>query len=113
MFCELCPPDNFPVLFYREPKAPDMNLEPSDFNHDAVREASLFWITGIGLSDQPSRSTLIGLLQKRGRRAVTVIDLDYRPMFWSSPEEASTWVRRALAHVTVAVGNERGRGGRR
>jgi 5-dehydro-2-deoxygluconokinase len=33
------------------------------------------------------------------------LDLDYRPMFWSDPAEATTQVGRALEHVTVAVGN--------
>ncbi len=119
VFCEVHPPDHFPVLFYREPKAPDMNLVSADFDHDAACEAALFWITGTGLSDEPSRSTLLELLQERERFAVTqadagtglgapvtVLDLDYRPMFWPSPEKASTAVREALSHVTVAVGNE-------
>jgi 5-dehydro-2-deoxygluconokinase len=120
VFCELHPPDHFPLLFYREPKAPDMNLVPFDFDHDAVCAASLFWITGTGLSDEPSRSTLLEMLQQRergttppwadsaigGGAPLTVIDLDYRPMFWTSPEDASRWVRRALPHVSVAVGNE-------
>jgi 5-dehydro-2-deoxygluconokinase len=34
-----------------------------------------------------------------------VLDLDYRPMFWSSREDASAQVQAALPHVTVAVGN--------
>jgi 5-dehydro-2-deoxygluconokinase len=120
VFCELHPPDRFPLLFYREPKAPDMNLVPADFDHDAVCQATLFWITATGLSDEPSRGTLLELLQERERSAVapqsdssiglgvplTVIDLDYRPMFWRSPQEASAAVREALSHVTVAVGNE-------
>ena len=37
--------------------------------------------------------------------ASTVLDLDYRPMFWPHPEEASAQVGRALEQVTVAVGN--------
>ena len=35
-----------------------------------------------------------------------MLDLDYRPMFWGSREEAREWVGRALEHVTVAVGNK-------
>src|SRR6202007_3032438 len=95
-----------------QPKAPDMNLSPEDFDHDAVRQAALFWITGSGLSEEPSRSTLLELLQERacagsaGRKPMTVLDLDYRPMFWSSAKEASRWMREALSHVTIAVGNE-------
>jgi 5-dehydro-2-deoxygluconokinase len=110
VFCEVFPPDHFPLLFYRQPKAPDMNLVPSDFDRDSVRAARLFWITGTGLSDEPSRSTLLELLEDReraaGAEALTVLDLDYRPMFWSGPEEARTWVRRALEHITIAVGNQ-------
>jgi 5-dehydro-2-deoxygluconokinase len=35
-----------------------------------------------------------------------VLDLDYRPMFWASREEARARYREALPHVTVAVGNQ-------
>lgn len=109
VFCEVHPPDDFPLLFYRQPKAPDMNLVPTDFDQEAVRQASLFWVTGTGLSEEPSRSTLLELLRERARNrtdAHTVLDLDYRPMFWSSAAEASRWVREALPYVTIAVGNE-------
>ncbi len=110
VFCEVHPPDHFPLLFYRQPKAPDMNLSMTDFDQDAVRQAGLFWVTGTGLSDEPSRSTILELLEQRqeeaGPASLTVLDLDYRAMFWSSVDEARTWVRRALALVTVAVGNQ-------
>ena len=112
VFCEVHPPDDFPLLFYRQPKAPDMNLVPEDFDHDEVRKASLFWIPATGLSDEPCRSTLFELLHERGQpgsaggRPMTVIDLDYRPMFWSSAEEASRRIRDALPYVTIAIGNE-------
>lgn len=110
VFCEVHPPDRFPLLFYREPKAPDMNLRLPDFDLDAVLEAKLFWITGTGLSDEPSRGTLLRLLRERSAvsdgRPLTVLDLDYRPMFWTSPGEARQWLEGALSHVTVAVGNQ-------
>jgi 5-dehydro-2-deoxygluconokinase len=35
----------------------------------------------------------------------TVLDLDWRPMFWASPEQARPCYQAALAHATVAVGN--------
>jgi 5-dehydro-2-deoxygluconokinase len=34
-----------------------------------------------------------------------VFDLDYRPMFWPSREDARRWYAEALPHVSVAVGN--------
>jgi 5-dehydro-2-deoxygluconokinase len=105
VFTELHPPDSFPILFYREPKAPDMNLSLDELDLDAVRAARIFWTTGTGLSDEPSRTATLGALEARGRAPVTVHDLDYRPMFWRSPEEAGGLQRRALALATVAVGN--------
>jgi 5-dehydro-2-deoxygluconokinase len=106
VFCEIFPPDDFPLLFYREPKAPDMELAAQDLDLDAIRAARIFWVTGTGLSDEPSRSATLAALDARGRAGTTVLDLDYRPMFWSSRAEAHRWVREALAHVTVAVGNQ-------
>jgi 5-dehydro-2-deoxygluconokinase len=104
-FCEIFPPDDFPLYFYRRPTAPDLQLRPEDLDLDAVHEARLFWATVTGLSEEPSRSAHFAAWEGRGRRAHTVLDLDYRPMFWASREEASEQVRAALPHVTVAVGN--------
>jgi 5-dehydro-2-deoxygluconokinase len=102
-FCEIFPPDRFPLLFYREPKAPDLELEADDL--DAASEAELFWTTGTGLSAEPSRSTTLAALARRGRRPITVHDLDYRAVFWESPEQAARRARDALEHATVVVGN--------
>jgi 5-dehydro-2-deoxygluconokinase len=109
VFCEIYPPDNFPLLFYREPKAPDMNLRPEDLDLDAIAAAPLFWMTGTGLSDEPSRSATLTALQIRSERSpdgFTVFDLDYRPTLWKSEEEAGRIYREALRQATVAVGNQ-------
>jgi 5-dehydro-2-deoxygluconokinase len=103
-FCEIFPPDRFPLLFYREPKAPDLELEERDLG-DGVSATALLWTTGTGLSDEPSRSATLAALRRRGRQAIVVHDLDYRDVFWPSPEEARRWNREALAHATVVVGN--------
>lgn len=104
-FCEIFPPDNFPLYFYREPTAPDMRVRLQDVPLDVVREARVMWFSVTGLSEEPSRSAHLGALQARERREYTILDLDYRPMFWSSPDEAAAQVRRFLPGVTVAVGN--------
>ena len=104
-FCEIFPPDDFPLYFYRRPTAPDLQVRPEDLDLGAVHEARLFWATVTGLSEEPSRSAHFAAWEARGRRAHTVLDLDYRPMFWASREEASKQVQAALPHVTVAVGN--------
>jgi 5-dehydro-2-deoxygluconokinase len=105
VFCEIHPPDRFPLLFYREPKAPDMNLARNELDLDAIASAPLFWTTGTGLSDEPSRTATIAALDARSRREVTIHDLDHRPMFWRSTDEARRWAREALRRATVVVGN--------
>jgi 5-dehydro-2-deoxygluconokinase len=104
-FCEIHPPDNFPLLFYREPKAPDSNIAAEDLDLGEISSAPLFWITGTGLSEEPSRSTTLGALEARSG-GITVVDLDYRPMLWNSREETERWYREALKHATVVVGNQ-------
>jgi 5-dehydro-2-deoxygluconokinase len=104
-FCEIFPPDDFPLYFYRKPSAPDLQITPDEIDADAVQAARLFWSTVTGLSEEPSRSAHFAAWQARGRAPLTVLDLDYRPMFWESPDAATQQVRRALENVTVAVGN--------
>ncbi len=104
-FCEIFPPDDFPLYFYRFPKAPDLVINPDELDLDAIREAGVFWATVTGLSAQPSRSAHHAAWNARGRRPLTILDLDYRPMFWASREAARAEVATALPHVTVTVGN--------
>jgi 5-dehydro-2-deoxygluconokinase len=104
-FCEIFPPDHFPIYFYRFPKAPDLEIALGELDLDAVRSARVFWVTVTGLSQEPSRGATLGALEARARSGITVLDLDYRPSFWPSREEARTWVQRALPHATVVVGN--------
>jgi 5-dehydro-2-deoxygluconokinase len=108
VFCEIHPPDDFPLLFYREPTAPDMTIEPAELDLDAIRVARVFWTTGTGLSAEPSRAATLAALHARddaADSAITIHDLDHRPMFWRDEGEAGRLAREALAHATVAVGN--------
>lgn len=104
-FCEIFPPDDFPLYFYRRPSAPDLQVTADDLPLDAIREAGVFWVSVTGLSVEPSRTAHHAALAARDRRAHTVLDLDYRPMFWESPGQATEQVQKVLGQVTVAVGN--------
>jgi 5-dehydro-2-deoxygluconokinase len=110
VFCALDPPEDPPLLFYRQPIAPDLTLTGTDVPWDVVRDVPLFWVTGTGMSVDPSRQTHLDMLATRGRPHMssgrfTVLDLDWRPMFWLSPRAARREYVRMLEHVTVAVGN--------
>ncbi|MGZ5407271.1 MAG: 5-dehydro-2-deoxygluconokinase [Aeromicrobium sp.] len=104
-FCEIFPPDNFPLYFYREPKAPDLEIRVDELDFDAIRSAEIFWLTVTGLSAEPSREAHHAALEARGRNGITILDLDYRPMFWESPEQATEQIAAALPYVTVVAGN--------
>ncbi|KOU60716.1 5-dehydro-2-deoxygluconokinase [Streptomyces sp. MMG1533] len=109
-FCELFPPDDFPLYFYRRPSAPDLAVHTDELDYFAIRAARIFWITGTGLSEEPSRSATLAALKSRDKAGTTVFDLDWRPALWSDtawtdPEEARPYYAEALRHATVAVGN--------
>ncbi|MER5471511.1 5-dehydro-2-deoxygluconokinase [Streptomyces sp. NPDC002685] len=125
-FCEIFPPDDFPLYFYRQPKAPDLEIRAHELDLDAVRAARVFWMTGTGLSAEPSRTATLAALAHRARSGTTVFDLDWRPMFWGdtagenpagkngTPHDrarqdlaasARPYYAEALRHATVAVGN--------
>ena len=106
VFCELFPPDRFPLLFYRQPSAPDMQLGLAELDLAAIAESGVFWTTGTGLADEPSRTATLGALEARARSRITIHDLDFRPTLWREPESAGPYQRSALRSATVAVGNE-------
>jgi 5-dehydro-2-deoxygluconokinase len=106
VFCEIFPPDDFPLYFYRKPTAPDMQITASDLDMDAIMDAGIFWLTVTGLSEEPSRSAHLAALEARKGKRHTVVDLDYRPMFWSSPEAAREQIDQIWGNVTIAVGNK-------
>ncbi|MFI5681520.1 5-dehydro-2-deoxygluconokinase [Streptomyces cellulosae] len=104
-FCEIFPPDDFPLYFYRLPKAPDLDIRPAELDLAAIRDAQVFWITGTGLSEEPSRSATLAAVAHRAKAGTTIFDLDWRPMFWADPSQARSYYAEVLRHTTVAVGN--------
>ena len=104
-FAELDPPEEPNIIFYREPAAPDMNLSLDDIPAEVVRDVPVLWFPASRFAWEPSRSTVRALLEARQRRRHTVLDLDWRPMFWASPAAASEQIAPMLDHVTIAIGN--------
>jgi 5-dehydro-2-deoxygluconokinase len=83
-----------------------MQIEASQLDLEAISEAGIFWFTVTGLSEEPSRSAHFAALNARAGKRHTVVDLDYRPMFWPSPEAARAEIDQIWRNVTVAVGNK-------
>jgi 5-dehydro-2-deoxygluconokinase len=103
-FCEIWPPDHFPITFYRRPTAPDWQISLEDVDLEEMAGAPLLYATGTGLAQSPSRETTLTLLE--GHRGTSVFDLDLRPSLWERPEEFPELANRAAAAADLVVGNE-------
>jgi 5-dehydro-2-deoxygluconokinase len=99
------PPEDPQFVFYREPRAPDSTILPDEVDLDVVRTVPVLWVSAGALAVEPSRNTTRALLSERARRPHTILDLDYRPSFWPSEEEARWEIGANIDAVTVAVGN--------
>ena len=103
---ELDPPEDPSIIFYRAPRAPDQNIEVADVDLDVVRDVPIFWLPASRFSDEHSAAVCTELLHVRERKSHTVLDLDWRPMFWESKEQASEAIAPMLDQFTIAIGNK-------
>lgn len=102
-FCEIWPPDRFPITFYRRPTAPDWQIALDDVDEMEVAAASLMFATGTGLAQSPSRETTLALLA--GHRGTTILDIDWRSTLWDDPGVYLDAVHEAASFADVLVGN--------
>ena len=104
-FAVLDPPEDPQLHFRRQPPVPDFQLRAGEVPGETVTGVGVLWISGGSLAQEPSRATVQGMLAARERRPHTVLDLDYRPSFWTDRAEASQVIGAAVHHATIAVGN--------
>lgn len=104
-FAELDPPDDPTIIFYREPRAPDMNVTADDVDLDLVATVPILWIAGSNVAFEPMRTAMHDIVRHRRRAAHTVLDLDWRPMFWASPSDATVALDALVDASTMVVGN--------
>ncbi len=104
-FAELDPVEEPSIIFYRQPRAPDIELHPEDFDQAPIETVDILWIPASRFSDEPSRSTVAGLLARRARRSHTIFDLDWRPHFWPSEAAAAAEIRPQLEQFSIVIGN--------
>jgi len=103
-FCEVWPPDRFPITFYRYPTAPDWQLAPEDFDRAEVAAAPFLLATGTGLAQSPSRETTLAALADH--QGTTIFDLDWRPALWERADEYGELARTAVGYADIVIGNE-------
>jgi 5-dehydro-2-deoxygluconokinase len=106
-FCEAWPPETFPITFYREPTCPDWEVRLQDVPLEAVAEAPLVYVTGTGLVREPSRSAVLGVLDRRVGHAHTVFDLDWRANLWGDRQpEYQALARIGVRLADVVIGGD-------
>jgi 5-dehydro-2-deoxygluconokinase len=99
------PPEDPKIIFHRQPSAPDTQLVNSDIDEQTLKSAKNFWVSACALSQGTTAESIFHWLEVRDRAKETIIDLDYRPSFWKSRDEARAAAERALSHCTIAIGN--------
>jgi 5-dehydro-2-deoxygluconokinase len=103
-FCEVWPPDRFPITFYRYPTAPDWQIRPEDFDQAEVAAAPFLLATGTGLAQSPSRETTLDALAEH--RGTTIFDLDWRPALWEVAADYPQLAQQAAESADIVIGNE-------
>lgn len=103
-FCELWPPDDFPITYYRQPTAPDWEIALDDTSLGDFMNVPLLVVSGTGLARPLARELTTWVM--RNSRATTVLDLDYRPTLWRSAVEYGRAVTLASSEADLIVGNE-------
>jgi 5-dehydro-2-deoxygluconokinase len=102
-FCEIWPPDDFPITFYRRPSVPDWQLQEGDFDPGEVAAAPVLFPTGTGLAQSPSRETTLAALA--AHTGTTVFDLDWRPSLWDDAGAYRDAALEAAGLADVVIGN--------
>ena len=121
-FADLENPEDPTIIFYRRPAAPDMGIVPTPEVTQCAIDVPIFWFPTACLAQEPSRSTIHTLLDARAQGAVdgsapadggtrasghTIIDLDWRPHFWTSESQCHAEIDQVLDRVTMAIGNRK------
>ncbi len=116
-FVFLDPPEEPRVEFYRAPRAPDMNITVDDLDLAVVREVPILWLAASNFAYEPSRTAMHRVLAARtdavgdsagiseGPIRHTILDLDWRAMFWESPQHATAQIAPVLQQFSVVIGN--------
>lgn len=93
------------VIIYRE-RAADLQLSEAHIDPAFIASSRALLISGTALSVEPSRQACIKAIDAARRAGCLVlIDLDYRPYGWHTPQDAAHWLRWACSHSDMVIGN--------
>ena len=98
--------ENHHTVLYRNNPA-DIDIARAHADAVDLSQFSSIIVTGTALAEEPSRSSVLGLMQRACAIGLqTVLDIDYRPNSWVSGKEAAKTLSGAAALCGLVVGND-------
>ncbi|EOD78640.1 5-keto-2-deoxygluconokinase [Grimontia indica] len=93
------------VVIYRN-NAADLALCVEHIDSSYLSNARCLFVSGTALSTSPSReATFCAMQMAQLAGTLVVLDLDYRPYSWASPEDPPHFYRLATSFSDVVIGN--------
>lgn len=100
------PPDNFPLVYYRDNCA-DSKVDIDDVIKADIASTRLFEISATALNVEPTRSAAFYAAEVAVQNNVPIlIDLDFRADQWHDPRAFGVTARAYLKYSTIALGTE-------
>lgn len=100
------PPDDFPLVFYRDRPA-DEALSPGDlagFDHSALEAV---FIAGTNLLRRATHATSLAAIElAREHDAKVILDVDHRSQLWKDSDEFGFLARSLIDRADIVIGTE-------
>ena len=100
------PPDNFPLVFYRD-NAADSMIDIDDVINANISNYKILLISGTALNIEPTRSATFFSVEVANKNNVDVVlDLDFRADQWKDIRSYGLMIRAILPNIKIVIGTE-------
>ena len=100
------PPDNFPLVFYRD-NAADSMINIDDVINANISNYKILLISGTALNIEPTRSATFFSVEVANKNNVDVVlDLDFRADQWKDIRSYGLMIRAILPNIKIVIGTE-------
>ena len=100
------PPNNFPLVFYRD-NAADSMININHVNSFQIERCKILGVSGTALNKEPSRSAVIHAIKIASKNNIPIIhDLDFRLDQWKNISSFGKLTKSILPLVNVIIGTE-------
>lgn len=84
----------------------DMLYNLHEVSEELIASSKAVMLSGTALSKSPSREAMFEILRLAHKHnTLTVLDIDYRPFGWQTPEETAQCYEQAILQCDIVIGN--------